>query len=169
MASGQTLAAASLGSQLEFFWELPSPAQVADISDCFITQTGWPWAEHRWWLTMVCTTLETPVSTPNGQLQTRSEHHHSAPAQLSLHGRRSLVVRGHSQPLQLTGLGKSLPLTYQQQSRLNYKRWVYSAHTKGTPQVLSLGDRRACAPAPCRTPTTLLDHATKTGNHSSST
>ena len=33
--------------------------------------------------------------------------------------------------MQLTGLGKSLPLICQQQSRLNYKRRVYSAHTEG--------------------------------------
>ena len=51
-----------------------------------------------------------------------------------------MVVSGHSQLLQLTGLGKSLPLTCQQQPRLNYKRRVYSAHTKDTLQVPSLGD-----------------------------
>ena len=43
-----------------------------------------------------------------------------------------LVFSGHSQSLQLTGLGKSLLLACQQQSRLNYKRRVYSAHMKGT-------------------------------------
>ena len=36
------LAAASLGSQLGFTWEFPSPAQVAVISDCFIAHAGWP-------------------------------------------------------------------------------------------------------------------------------
>ncbi|KAF6104320.1 hypothetical protein HJG60_011292 [Phyllostomus discolor] len=60
------------------------------------------------------------------------------------------------------------PIDYQEQSRLNYKRRVYSAHTKGTSQVLSLGDRRGCATGVYRTPTT-LGHTTKTGSHSSST
>ena len=70
------------------------------------------------------------------------------------------MVSGHSQSLQLTALGKSLPLTYQQQPRLNYKK-VYSAHTKGTPQIPSLGDSKGCATEPYRTPTT-LGHTTKT-------
>ena len=72
------------------------------------------------------------ASGPNGQLQTTSEHHHPAPAHLILHGGQKLVVSGHSQSLQLTGLGKSLPLICQQQPRSNYKRRMYSAHTKGT-------------------------------------
>ena len=42
-----------------------------------------------------------------------------------------MVVSGHSQSLQLTGLDKFLPLICQQQPRLNYKRRVYSAHTEG--------------------------------------
>ena len=71
------------------------------------------------------------ASIPSRQLQTMSEHHHLAPTQLILHGWQRLVVSGHSQSLELTGLGKSLPLTCQQQSRLNYKRKVYSAHMKG--------------------------------------
>ena len=72
---------------------------------------------------------------PSGQLQTISEHHHPAPAQLIFHRGQRLVVSGHSQSLKLTGLYKSLPLTCQQQSRLNYERTVvYSAHTKGTPE-----------------------------------
>ena len=52
------------------------------------------------------------------QLQTTSEHHHPAPVQLILHGGRKLVVSDHRQTLQLTGLGKSLPLNSQQQPRL---------------------------------------------------
>ena len=75
----------------------------------------------------------TRASTSSGQLQTMSEHHHPAPAQLILHGGQRLVFSGHRQPLQLTGLGKYLPLICQQQPRLNYKRRVYSAHTKGAP------------------------------------
>ena len=71
---------------------------------------------------------------PSRQLQTMLEHHPLASAQLILHGGRRLVVSGHSQSLQPTGLGKSLLLTCQQQSSLNYKRWVYSAHS-GTPRV----------------------------------
>ena len=71
------------------------------------------------------------------------------------------MVSGQIQSLQLTGLGKSLPLVCQQQPRLNYKRRVYSAHMKGTPQVPSSGDRGGCATGPYRTPTT-LGHTTKT-------
>ena len=41
------------------------------------------------------------------------------------------MVSGHSQSLQLNGMGKSLLLIYQQQPRLNYKRRVYSVHTEG--------------------------------------
>ena len=55
-----------------------------------------------------------------------------------------MVVSGHSQSLQLTGLGKSFPLICQQQPRLNYKRRVYLAHMKGIPGVLSVGDRGDC-------------------------
>ena len=44
-----------------------------------------------------------------------------------------VVVSDHSQSLQLIGLGKSLPLISQQQLKLNYKRRVYSDHTKGVP------------------------------------
>ena len=71
------------------------------------------------------------------------------------------MVSGHCQSLQLTGLGKSLPLIRQQQPRLNYKRRVYSAHTKGTPQVPSLGGSGGCATGPYRT-ATILAHTTKT-------
>ena len=72
-------------------------------------------------------------STASRQLQIMLEHHHPAPAQLILHGGWRLVVSGHSQSLLLTGLGNFIPLICQQQSRLNYKRRVYSAHMKGTP------------------------------------
>ena len=48
------------------------------------------------------------VYAPHGQLQTTQEHHHRAPAQLILHQGQRLVVRGHSQPIQLTGIGKSM-------------------------------------------------------------
>ena len=76
------------------------------------------------------------ASTPSGQLQTTLEHHYPAPAQLILHGGQRLVVSGHSQSLQLNGLGKSLTLTYQQQSRLSYKGRLYSAHMKGVAWVM---------------------------------
>ena len=65
--------------------------------------------------------------SPSGQLQTTSEHHHPVPAQLILHGGQRLVVSSHSQSLQLADLSKSLPLTCQQQPRLDYNRRVYSA------------------------------------------
>ena len=55
------------------------------------------------------------------------------------------MVSGHSQSFQLTGLGKSLPLIFQQKQRLNCKRRVYSDHTKGTPQLPRFGDRGGCA------------------------
>ena len=109
------------------------------------------------------------ASTPSGQLQTTIlEHHHPAPAQLILHRGQRLVVRGHRQSLQLTGLGKFLPLTCQEQLRLNYKRRVYSVHMKGTPRVHSMDDRGVCATGPYRTPTTLA-HTTKTQSQSIST
>ena len=104
---------------------------------------------------------------PSGQLQTTSEHPLD-PTQLILHRWWRKVVSDHNQSLQLTGLGKSLPLTCQQQSRLNYKRRVYSAQKKGTPRVPSLGDRGGCATGSYRTPTT-LGHTTKTWSQSSST
>ena len=88
---------------------------------------------------------------PSGQLRTTSEHHCPAPAQLILQRGWRLVVSGHNQYLQLTGLGKPLPFICQQQPRLNYKRWVYSAHIKGILRVPSLGDRGGCAPEPYRT------------------
>ncbi|KAF6104389.1 hypothetical protein HJG60_011333 [Phyllostomus discolor] len=108
------------------------------------------------------------ASTSSGKLQNTSEHHHTAPAQLILHGSGRLLVSGHSQSLHLTGLGKSLLLTCQQQPRLNYKRKVYSAYTKGSPQVPSLSDSRGCVNRPYRT-STILGHTTKTRSQSSST
>ena len=73
----------------------------------------------------------------NMQLQAMLEYHLPAHVQLTLHRGQKVVVSGHSQCLQLTGLGKSLPLTCQQQSRLNYKKRTkkrtYSAYTKGAP------------------------------------
>ena len=53
------------------------------------------------------------------------------------------MVSGHSQCLQLTGLGKSLPLMCPEQSRLSYKRTEYSVHMEDTPLILSLGDKQA--------------------------
>ena len=105
---------------------------------------------------------------PSGQLQTTSENHHPAPAHLIIHCGWRSVASGHSQSLQLTILGTSLPLTCHQQLRLNYKRKGYSAHMKVAPWVSSLGDRGGCATGPYRTRTT-LSHVSKTGNHSNST
>ena len=59
---GQALAAASLDSELGLAWKSLSPAQVAAISHCSTAQAGWRQAEHRWWLTLACTTWE-----PQGQ------------------------------------------------------------------------------------------------------
>ena len=174
MIPGTALAAASLDSQLGFTWESLSPAQVPTISDCSISQAGWPRKNTGGgspWLVkpLGLYQLGNPrTCVPSGQLQTTSEHHHPAPAQLILHEGWRLVVSSYSQSLQLSGLGKSLPLTCQQQPRLNYKRKVYSTHTKGTPRIPSLGDRRGCATGPYRTSIT-LGHATKRGSHSSST
>ena len=98
----------------------------------------------------------------------RAPPHHPAPAQLILHGGRRLVFSGHNHSWQLTGLSKSFLITCQQQSRLNYKKSVYSAHTKGGPRVLSLGNRGGCATGPERIPTT-LGHTTKTKSQSSFT
>ena len=72
------------------------------------------------------------ASAPRGEVRTNLKYRNPAPAQLILRRGQRVVVSGHSQSLQLTGLGKSLPLICQQQQRLNYKRRVYSAHTKGT-------------------------------------
>ena len=108
------------------------------------------------------------ANTPSRQLHTKVECHHPAPAQLIFHGGQRLVVRGHSQSLHMSGLGKFFPLICQQQTRLNYKRREYSAHMEGAPQISSLGDRGGCATGSYRTPTTLV-HTTKTGRHSSST
>ena len=95
---------------------------------------GWPWGKHRLGADLGLHHLgNTRASTPSGQLQAMSEDHCPAPAPLILHGGQSLVVSGHSQSLHLTGLGKSLHLSGTQQSRINYKRRVYSAHRKGTP------------------------------------
>ena len=45
------------------------------------------------------------ANAPSGQLQSTSEHHHPVPVQLLiLHRGQRLVVSGHSQSLQLTGL-----------------------------------------------------------------
>ena len=134
------LAAAKLESQLVFTWESPSPAQVAAISDCFVGYAGWPLAEHRVGLTLACTTQEIPGQSTQW---TATDHVRAPPpCPCTADPPWREEVGGHSQSLQLTGLGKSLPLTCQQQPRLNYKR-VYSAHKKGTPGVPSLCDREA--------------------------
>ena len=109
------------------------------------------------------------ASTPSGQLQTTSGNTTTPSlSQLLAHRGWRLVVSGHSQSLQLTGLGKSLPLTCQQQPRLYYKKRVYSAHTNGAPQVPSLGERGGGTTGPYRTPTT-LSLTTKIRSQSSST
>ena len=81
-------------------------------------------------------------------------------AQLIFHSGQRWVVSGHSQSLQLTGLGKSFPLMCWQQSGLNYKRKVNKTHTVSTLGVSILGDRGGCATGSYRTSTT-LGHFTK--------
>ena len=169
MVPGLALATSSFGSQFGFAWESPSSAQLAVTLDCSIAQAGWPWAKHRLWQNLACTTQETSGSThPVDSYRPLSERHHPAPAQLILHVGWRFVVCGPSQSLQLTGLGKSFALICQQQPRLNYKRRVYSVHMECAPQVPSLGDRGSCATGPYRT-STILGYTTKTGTHSSST
>ena len=108
----------------------------------YITQAGWSWEKHRLGADLALHHVGNPrACASSGQLQAMLEHHHPAPAQLILHGGWRFVVSGYSQSLQLTRLDKSLPLTRQQQSRLNYKRRMYLAHMKGAPRVSSLGDR----------------------------
>ena len=84
-----------------FTWKSPSPAQVAPISDCFIAQAGRGW----------------PLPAPPGYSQslhsqwTATDHVGAllpCPYIAIFHGGRRLVDSGHSQSLQLTGLGKSL-------------------------------------------------------------
>ena len=133
----------------------------------YITQAGWSWEKHRLGADLALHHVGNPrACASSGELQTTSKRHHPAPAQLILHGVWRLVFSGHSQSLQLTGLGKSLPLVYQKQSRLNYKRRAYLFHMKGVPQIPNLGTRGGCATGPYRT---YLGHATKTGTHNSST
>ena len=92
----------------------PSTSSTAQAG-CPGQNTGWAWP----WL--VQPQGNPRASTPSGHLQTTVKLHNPAPAQLILHGGWRLVVSGHRQSLQLTSLGKSLPLTCQQQPRLNYK------------------------------------------------
>ena len=118
---------------------------------------------------MACTTQETlgPVH-PVDSYRPHWSTNHPDPAQLILHGGWRLVVSGHSQSLQLTGLSKFLPLICQKQPKLNYKRKVHSAHKKRCISSIQCGDRGGCATGPYRTPTT-LGHTTKTWSQSSST
>ena len=77
-----------------------------------------------------------------------------------------MVVSGHSQSLQLTGLGKSFPLICEQQSKLNYKRRLYSVYKQGAPGVPSLDDRGGYATPLYRLPTMLsLIHISEPTRH----
>ena len=139
MAPSPALAAATCGSVYSLCQGVPDREQVE--ADLGLYHSGNP-----------------RVCTPRRQLQSTLEYH---PTTSTSHGGRWLLARGHSQAYQLSGLGKSLPLTCQQQSGLIYKRREYLAYMKDTPQVPSLGDRGGCATGPYRTPTS-LGHATKT-------
>ncbi|KAF6130891.1 hypothetical protein HJG60_007848 [Phyllostomus discolor] len=54
------LAASGCGSQLGFFWAPPRPAQVAAICRLFCSSSWLVQAEHRWQLTLACTSWEAP-------------------------------------------------------------------------------------------------------------
>ena len=69
-------------------------------------------------------------------------------AQFIFHGGQRWVFSCHSWSLQLTGLGKALPLTCQHQSSFNYEKRVCSDHTNGASQVSGLGYRGGCATGP---------------------
>ena len=103
----QALSAVSIDSQLFFSLESLSPAQVAAICRLLYSSSWWPWAEHRLGLILACTRQPHSLRIQWTE-QTLLEHHHLSPAQLILHGGWRLVVSGHSQSLQLIGLGKSL-------------------------------------------------------------
>ena len=127
MSPGLVLAAASLDSQFGFTWESLSPAYVATITDCFIAQAGWPGQATGGADLGLHHPGNPRASAHSRQLQTMSENHHPAPAQLIFHRGQKLVVNGHSQSLKLTGLGKTLPDIFQQQPRLTYKS-ILSPH-----------------------------------------
>ena len=104
--------------------------------------------------------------TLSGQLQTTSEHHHPAPAQLIFHKGWRLVVNGDSW---------SLPLT----TWVNPSHWPANTNQGSTTRGRCTQPTQGVHPeypawvigeavGPYRTPTT-LGHATKTGTHSSST
>ena len=166
---GQQLAAASLHSQLGLTWESPSPAQVAIISDCFIVQTGWPWAKYRWELILACTNWETPGPAH----PVDSYRPFQSTNTLPLHRWSSMGDRGWwsvvtASPCSwLAWVNPSHWPANSNQSPLQ-EEGVLSPHKGRTIQVLSLGDTGGCATGPYRTHTT-LGHATKTGSHSSST
>ena len=95
-------------------------------------------ADHRWGLTLACTTWKPQSlctqSTATDHVRTQPP----CPCMANLPWRVEVGGQCHSQYLKLTGLGKSLPLTCQQQSKLNYKRRVHPTHMKEPFQVPSL-------------------------------
>ncbi|KAF6094687.1 hypothetical protein HJG60_011797 [Phyllostomus discolor] len=113
---GLALAAASLEPQLGFTWASPSPALGTAISGGFIAYAEYPWDEHRLGLTLACTNWETPepACIPSVHTQWTATGHVGAlppcPCKADL-PRRVELDGGHSQALQLIGLGKSGPLT----------------------------------------------------------
>ena len=128
---GPTLVSISLDSLLGFTWESPRPAQVAAISACFIAQAECSQAKHRWGLTLAGTTQK-PQSLST---QWTATHHirgpPPSPCTTNPSWRVEVGGKWSQQSLQLTGLGKFLPLICLLQLRLNNKRRVYSSHMKG--------------------------------------
>ena len=100
MAPGPAVAAAGFGSQFGFAWESPTPAKVAAIcrllcSSHWVAPGGAQVVDDP-----DLYQLENPRAyAPSGRLQTTSEQHHPAPAQLTLHGGQRFVVSGHRQSL----------------------------------------------------------------------
>ena len=91
-----------------------SPARYWPSSDCFVVHANWAPDRTQVEADLGLHQPRNPrACAPSEQLQTMSEHHHPAPVQLILHGGWRLVIHGHSQSLQLTGLCKSLPLIFQ--------------------------------------------------------
>ena len=78
-----------------------------------------------------------PPRTPQGQhTQWTATDHIGAPPPCPYTAdppQRAEVAHKQSQAILAADWPKFLPLIFQQQPRLNYKRRVYSAHTKGAP------------------------------------
>ena len=94
---------------------ISKPRRGTAISDCFIAQAGAP-GKTQMGADLGLHHLGNPgACAPSGQLQTTLEHDHPAPAQMTLLGGWGLVVNGHSQSFQLTGLAWPIAIKAQLQ------------------------------------------------------